>query len=152
MTHAPAPKKDSHPGIFPLTYSRIGILFRTSPMPRAATTSDPFNAIAEPRRRDIINLLAEADDRTVNDIVDTLRLPQPAVSKHLRVLRKVGLVTASKDGRNRRYRLVPHRLRPVHVWIKTFERFWTDHLDTIQEAAERKARERAPTKPPGPFG
>ena len=131
----------------------MGIIFQASLMPRAPTTSDPFNAIAEPRRRQIIELLAETDDRTVNDLVDRLKLPQPAVSKHLRVLRKVGLVTASKDGRNRRYRLNPHRLRPVHVWIKTFERFWTDHLDAVQEAAERKARERQQQQhPPGPFG
>ncbi len=110
-------------------------------MPRASTTSDPFNAIAEPRRREIIDLLAETDDRTVNDIVERLHIPQPAVSKHLRVLRKVGLVTAARQGRNRRYRLNPHRLRPVHAWIKTFERFWNEHLDSIQAAAERKARE-----------
>lgn len=112
-------------------------------MARAATTSDVFNAIAEPRRREIVDLLARGAQRDVTDLVLKLGLPQPAVSKHLGVLRKVGLVTVQKAGQRRLYRLNPQELKPVHDWIKTFERFWTDHLAGIKEAAERAAKERA---------
>jgi DNA-binding transcriptional ArsR family regulator len=110
-------------------------------MPRAATTADVFNAIAEPRRRDIIDLLAGGKPRAVNELVVTLRLPQPAVSKHLAVLRKVGLVSVSKDGQHRYYQLNARELKPVHDWVKTFERYWGHQLDRIKERAERKARE-----------
>lgn len=120
-------------------------------MPRAATTSDVFNAVAEPRRREIIDVLAGSSPRTVGQIVSRLRLPQPAVSKHLAVLRQVGLVTVRKDGQQRHYSLQPRELKVVHDWVKSYERFWTEHLDHIKEAAERKARELArkanPTKP-----
>ena len=112
-------------------------------MPRAATTTDVFNAIAEPRRREILGLLAERDGRSVNDLVDALRLPQPSVSKHLGVLRQVGLVEADRDGRQRVYRLVAERLKPVYEWVRTYERLWTHQLDRIQQRAERLARERA---------
>jgi DNA-binding transcriptional ArsR family regulator len=115
-------------------------------MPRASTTSDVFNAIAEPRRRQIINFLALAPERDVTEIVVNLGLPQPAVSKHLGVLRKVGVVTSHKSGQRRLYRLNPEELKPVHEWIQTFERFWTDQLDAIKLAAERAARERAASK------
>ena len=117
-------------------------------MARAPTTSDPFNAVAEPRRRQILDYLSEGTPRTVNELVVHLNLPQPAVSKHLGVLKKVGLVTATKDGQRRLYNLNPHPLKPVHDWIVTFERFWTDHLDHIKKAAEQKARERAAPPPP----
>jgi DNA-binding transcriptional ArsR family regulator len=110
-------------------------------MARAATTTDVFNAIAEPRRRDIINLLGGGAPRAVGELVVILRLPQPAVSKHLAVLRKVGLVTVSKDGQHRLYQLNPRELKPVHDWVKTFERYWGQQLDRIKERAERKARE-----------
>src|SRR5450432_2102928 len=107
-------------------------------MPRAATTSDVFNAIAEPRRREILDLLGMGAEHDVTEIVIRLGLPQPAVSKHLGVLRKVGLVAVQKAGQRRLYRLKPEELKPVHDWIQHFERFWTGHLDSIKEAAERK--------------
>src|SRR5262245_4973939 len=110
-------------------------------MPRAATTSDVFNAIAEPRRRTIIDLLARTGARPVNDLVAELRLPQPAVSKHLGVLREVGVVEVTRQGRSRVYRLNPDKLKPVHDWIKTYEHFWTRQLDRIRARAERAARD-----------
>jgi DNA-binding transcriptional ArsR family regulator len=109
-------------------------------MPRAATTSDVFNAIAEPRRREIVDLLAMGAERDVTELVLKLGLPQPAVSKHLGVLRKVGLVAVHKAGQRRLYRLNAKELKPVHDWIQNFERFWTDQLASIKEAAERKAK------------
>lgn len=109
-------------------------------MPRASTTSDVFNAIAEPRRRMIIDLLARSGDKPVGDLVEELNWPQPAVSKHLGVLRQVGIVDVTRDGRRRLYRLNPQKLKPVHDWIKTYERFWTRQLDRIRERAERAAR------------
>jgi DNA-binding transcriptional ArsR family regulator len=114
-------------------------------MARAATTTDAFNAIAEPRRREIIDLLAAGDakPRAVGEIVDALGLPQPAVSKHLGVLRKVGIVTVSKDGQHRLYRLNAEVLKPVHEWVKHFERFWAHQLDRIKQRAERKFQQRA---------
>src|SRR5882762_2573899 len=112
-------------------------------MARAATTSDVFNAIAEPRRREIVDLLALGAERDVTELVTKLGLPQSAVSKHLSVLRKVGVVAVHKAGQRRLYRLNPQELKPVHDWIQTFERFWTDHLDSIKEAAERKAKQLA---------
>src|SRR5438874_10402136 len=122
-------------------------------MARAPTTSDVFNAIAEPRRRAIVDLLAFGAERDVTELVLKLGLPQPAVSKHLGVLRKVGLVDVHKAGQRRLYRLNPRELKPVHDWTKTFERFWTEHLDSIKHAAEEKARQlaardRAATKHP----
>ncbi|MGQ0571416.1 MAG: ArsR/SmtB family transcription factor [Armatimonadota bacterium] len=117
-------------------------------MPRAATTTDVFNAIAEPRRREIINVLRSGRAHAVGELVETLRMPQPAVSKHLGVLRKVGVVSASKRGQHRLYRLNAEELKPVHDWVKTYERFWTHQLDRIKERAERKARERVALKSP----
>jgi DNA-binding transcriptional ArsR family regulator len=110
-------------------------------MARAATTSDVFNAIAEPRRRQIIDTLSDGRARPVGEIVAVLRLPQPAVSKHLAVLRAVGLLTVDKDGQHRLYRLNAKELKPVHDWVINFERYWTHQLDRIKERAERKARE-----------
>jgi DNA-binding transcriptional ArsR family regulator len=110
-------------------------------MPRAATTADVFNAIAEPRRREIVDLLAGGTARPVGELVARLRLPQPTVSKHLGVLRKVGLVSASRQGRQRLYQINPARLKPVHDWVKTYEQFWDHKLLRIKERAERKARE-----------
>jgi DNA-binding transcriptional ArsR family regulator len=112
-------------------------------MPRAATTSDVFNAIAEPRRRDIIDLLSGGDEHAVGDLVRTLRIGQPTVSKHLSVLRTVRIVSVSRRGRRRMYRLNPTALKPIHDWVKDYERFWTHHIDRIKERAEQKARERA---------
>ena len=107
-------------------------------MPRAATTTDAFNAIAEPRRRDIIALLIDGRDHAVNDVVTILRLPQPTVSKHLSVLRKVGIVTVRKRGKMRLYRLNPQELKPVHDWIKDYERFWTHQISQVKQRAEQK--------------
>lgn len=117
-------------------------------MPRAATTTDVFNAIAEPRRRDIIGLLVDGREHAVGDVVARLRIPQPAVSKHLSVLRKVGIVSVTKQGQLRLYRLNATELKPVHDWVKTFERFWTHQLDRIKERAERKMTERLARKKP----
>lgn len=111
-------------------------------MPRAATTTDVFNAIAEPRRREIIAVLVDGKEHAVGEVVSTLRLPQPAVSKHLSVLRKVGIVTVSKRGQLRMYRLNPKELKPVHDWVKTYERFWTHQIDKVKERAEQKMMQR----------
>ena len=116
-------------------------------MARAATTSDVFNAIAEPRRRQIIDTLSDGRARPVGEIVAVLRLPQPAVSKHLAVLRAVGLLSVDKDGQHRLYRLNAKELKPVHDWVINFERYWTHQLDRIKERAERKARGGASTPP-----
>lgn len=107
-------------------------------MPRAATTTDVFNAIAEPRRREIIGALGRGRAHAVGELVKTLRIPQPAVSKHLGVLRRIGIVSVSKHGRRRLYRLNAEQLKPVHDWVKRYERFWTHQLDRIKERAERK--------------
>jgi DNA-binding transcriptional ArsR family regulator len=117
-------------------------------MARATTTSDVFNAIAEPRRREIIDLLVNGKEQAVGDLVLRLRMPQPAVSKHLGVLRKVGVVSVSKRGQLRLYRLNAKELKPVHDWVKTYERFWTHQLDRIKERAEMKMANRL-TKPQG---
>jgi DNA-binding transcriptional ArsR family regulator len=107
-------------------------------MARAATTTDVFNAIAEPRRRELIDLLVDGQDHAVGDMVEALRIPQPAVSKHLGVLRKVGIVSVTKRGQLRLYRLDARELKPVHDWVKKYERFWAHHLDRIKQRAERK--------------
>jgi DNA-binding transcriptional ArsR family regulator len=106
-------------------------------MARAATTSDAFNAVAEPRRREILNYLA-LQERPVGDIVATLRLEQPSVSKHLRVLRDVGLVHMRRDGRQKLYRTNAEAIRPLHEWTSKFERFWQHQLSRIKERAEQK--------------
>ncbi len=109
-------------------------------MPRAATTSDPFNAVAEPRRREILNYLA-LQEKPVGDIVAELGLEQPSVSKHLGVLRKVGLVRVRRQGRHMFYRTNAEAIRPLHEWTKTFERFWSHQLLRVKERAEGKTRE-----------
>lgn len=105
-------------------------------MPRAATTSDPFNAVAEPRRRDILDYLASCE-RPVSDVVQALGLPQPSVSKHLRVLLDVGLVDVRRDGRQMFYRTNAENLRPLHEWTSRFERYWHHQLTRVKERAER---------------
>ncbi len=110
-----------------------------TPMPRASTTSDAFNAVAEPRRREILNYLA-LQERPVGDIVSSLRLEQPSVSKHLRVLREVGLVHVRRDGRQMLYRTNAEGIRPLHEWTGTFERFWRHQLQRIKERAEEKMK------------
>jgi DNA-binding transcriptional ArsR family regulator len=108
-------------------------------MPPTPTTSDVFSAIAEPRRRQIIDLLSRGSGLAVGAIVLSMGLPQPAVSKHLGVLREVGIVRVTKEGQHRVYELNVDQLRPVYDWIKTFERHWDRQLDRIRERAERKA-------------
>jgi DNA-binding transcriptional ArsR family regulator len=105
-------------------------------MPRAATTSDVFNAIAEPRRRDILGYLAP-QERAVGDIVVALGLAQPSVSKHLRVLRDVGLVDVRRDGRQAYYRTNADAIRPLHEWTGRFERYWRNQLARVKARAER---------------
>ena len=95
---------------------------------RAATTTDAFNAVAEPRRRQILDVLA-AGERSVNDLVAALGIPQPLMSKHLRVLREVDLVIARDDGRQRLYRLNGIALRPIYDWVKDFEQLWSERFD-----------------------
>lgn len=108
-------------------------------MARAATTADVFNAIAEPRRRAIIDALAECGAQSVNALVAMLRLTQPTVSKHLSVLRRVGVVSVAKEGRQRVYSLDADELKPVHEWAQTFERLWDHQLMRIKERAERSS-------------
>src|SRR2546423_12749805 len=107
-------------------------------MPRASTTSDAFNAVAEPRRRDILDFLA-LQERPVAEIVASLGLQQPSVSKHLRVLRNVGLVNVRRDGRQKLYRTNSEAIRPLHEWAATFERFWRHQLVRVKERAERQS-------------
>jgi DNA-binding transcriptional ArsR family regulator len=114
----------------------MGIYYRD--MARASTTSDAFNAVAEPRRRDILSFLAR-DERSVGDIVNALALEQPSVSKHLRVLKDVGLVHARRDGRNMLYRTNAEAIRPLHEWTETFERFWRHQLNRVKERAEAQS-------------
>ena len=97
---------------------------------RAATTTDAFNAVAEPRRRQIVDLLADGE-RSVNELVELLSLPQPQISKHLRVLREVGVVHVREDGRQRLYSLNAAALRPIHDWVKDYERLWSDRFDLM---------------------
>jgi DNA-binding transcriptional ArsR family regulator len=109
-------------------------------MPRASTTSDAFNAVAEPRRRDILNYLA-LQERSVTEIVDSLSIEQPSVSKHLRVLKDVGLVDVRRHGRNMLYRTNADAIRPLHEWTSTFERYWRHQLNQIKELAERRGHQ-----------
>jgi len=109
-------------------------------MPRAPTTADVFNAIAEPRRRQIVELLAQRGALAVGTLVAALGLPQPAVSKHLGMLRKVGVVAVIKQGRERVYNLEAKKLKTVHDWVKAFEELWGQQLSRIKERAEHRAR------------
>ena len=106
-------------------------------MARAATTSDAFNAIAEPRRRQILSYLA-LRERPVGDIVEELGFDQPSVSKHLRVLRNVGLVRMRCQGRHKFYRTNAEAIRPLHEWAGTFERYWQRQLQSIKKRAEEQ--------------
>ena len=107
------------------------------------TNSDVFNAVAEPRRREIVSLLADGRPKSVGQIVQSLKLAQPAVSKHLGVLRDVGVVSVEQQGKERFYSLNPKALKPLSDWVKPFEQFWSSQLDRIKERAERKAAARA---------
>ena len=111
-------------------------------MARAATTLDPFNAVAEPKRRQVLEVLADGE-MSVTDVVGRLGWPQPMVSKHLGVLKEVGLVTARRDGRQRLYSVNGERLKSIHDWAKMFEKFWAHQLLSIKARAERKAKEQS---------
>ena len=111
-------------------------------MARAATTSDAYNAVAEPRRREILTYLAQ-QERPVGEIAANLGLRQPSVSKHLRVLRNVGLVHMRCDGRQKLYRTNAEAIRPLHEWTATFERYWANQLSRIKERAETKSKEKS---------
>ena len=104
-------------------------------MARAATTTDVFNAVAEPRRREILDVLS-AGERPVNDLVARLGLGQPQVSKHLRVLREVGLVDVRDEGRQRVYRVNGHGLKPIHDWVSNYERMWTERFDALDSVLD----------------
>ena len=111
-------------------------------MARAATTTDPFNAVAEPRRRQILDALADGE-APVGELVERLGMSQPQVSKHLRVLREVGLVQVRERGRQRFYRLNGSRLKPIHDWVSNYERMWNerfDELDVVLEELKRKEK------------
>jgi DNA-binding transcriptional ArsR family regulator len=106
-------------------------------MARAATTSDAFNAVAEPRRREILAFLAE-QERPVGEIVRALEMEQPSVSKHLRVLKDVGLVDVRREGRRKLYRTNSEGIRPMYEWAAWFQQFWRRHLTGVKERAEAK--------------
>jgi DNA-binding transcriptional ArsR family regulator len=109
-------------------------------MARAATTTDAFNAVAEPRRRQILDVLSEGE-RSVSEVVGALGLGQPQVSKHLRVLREVGLVRVREDGRQRIYRLNARPLKPIHDWLREYEAAWDERLDRLDEVVQELRRE-----------
>jgi len=124
------------PGHIPIWVYNVG-------MARAATTADAFNAVAEPRRRQILDVLA-GGERPVNDLVKLIGLAQPQVSKHLRVLREVGLVEVRGEGRQRIYRLNGQPLKPIHDWVKDYERTWEERFEALDELLEQlKAKEEA---------
>ena len=108
-------------------------------MTRMAHPEDVFTAIAEPRRREVLAVLSDGREYAVNDIVIRMKIAQPAVSKHLGALRRAGVVTMVKRGQHRIYRLNAEGLKPVHDWVKVFERYWTHQVDQIKQRAERKA-------------
>jgi DNA-binding transcriptional ArsR family regulator len=108
---------------------------------RAASTTDAFNAVAEPRRRQILDFLA-GGERPVNDLVRLLGLSQPLVSKHLRVLREVGVVEVRDEGRRRLYRLNGRALKPIHDWVKNYERSWSVRFDRLDGVLEEMTEEK----------
>lgn len=123
-----------------MTYSHSGIYFG---MARSSATLDAFTAVAEPRRREVLGALAAGGgEQAVGDLVITLGWPQPQVSKHLGVLREVGLVTVRRRGRHRVYSVNGEQLKPIYDWVQMFEQFWAQHIDRIKERAERAAQER----------
>lgn len=111
-------------------------------MARARTTQDPFNAVAEPKRRQLLDALGGAE-RSVNELVERLRWPQPMVSKHLAVLKKVGLVTERREGRQRWYRVNAEKLKPIYDWVTPYERYWSEsyeRLDDLLRSLQKKEK------------
>jgi DNA-binding transcriptional ArsR family regulator len=130
-----------HQSFCRLTYSYMGMYHRPE-MARAATTADAFNAVAEPRRRQILDVLT-GGERPVNDLVRAVGIPQPQVSKHLRVLRQVGVVDVRERGRQRLYRLNGRALKPIHDWVTAYEDAWSERfeqLDAVLEDLKQKER------------
>jgi DNA-binding transcriptional ArsR family regulator len=117
-------------------------------MARTATTADAFNAVAEPRRRQILDALA-GGERPVNDLVRVLGLAQPQVSKHLRVLREVGAVDVRENGRQRLYRLNGQALKPIHDWVKAYERTWAERFDQLDIVLDDLKKEQQGDDPSG---
>ncbi|HWE10110.1 MAG TPA: metalloregulator ArsR/SmtB family transcription factor [Solirubrobacteraceae bacterium] len=109
-------------------------------MARAATMSDAFNAVAEPRRREILDQLA-GGQRSVNELVELLDLTQPQISKHLRVLREVGVVDVRGDGRRRLYSVNARALKPIHDWVSGYERLWSERFEALDAVLDRHKRE-----------
>jgi DNA-binding transcriptional ArsR family regulator len=109
-------------------------------MARAATTTDAFNAVAEPRRREILDVLA-GGERPVNDLVTSLGLAQPQVSKHLKVLREVGLVDVRDEGRQRLYRLNGRKLKPIHDWVSNYRQAWEDRFQVLDQLLDELIHE-----------
>jgi len=110
-------------------------------MARAAAATDAFNAVAEPRRREILDLLASGGERPVNEVVRLLGISQPLASKHLRVLREVGAVEVREEGRLRLYRLNARALKPIHDWVRGYERFWSGRFDRLDVVLEELKEE-----------
>ena len=118
-------------------------------MARTATTEDAFNAVAEPRRRQILDVLGDGE-RPVNDLVVLVGLTQPQTSKHLRVLREAGVVDVRVDGRQRLYRLNGQALKPIHDWVKGYERSWSERFDRLDAVLDDlKRAEDGPTTSQG---
>ena len=109
-------------------------------MARTPTTHDPFNAIAEPKRRELLELL-QTEELAVNDIVDRLGWTQPMVSKHLGVLKQVGLVSERRDGRQRFYRTNAEQLKPIYDWVAPFERYWSERFNRLDEVLEQRKQQ-----------
>ena len=110
-------------------------------MARTPTTHDPFNAVAEPKRRQVLEALG-TQERSVNELVDLLGWNQPSVSKHLGVLKQVGLVSERRVGRQRMYRVNAERLRPIYDWVAPFERIWTERFERLDEVLQEMQKER----------
>src|SRR5204863_6210592 len=129
-----------HPGPFESFLITCPYGYMVVEMARAATTADAFNAVAEPRRRQILDVLA-GGERPVNDLVQALGLAQPQVSKHLRVLREVGAVDVRDVGRQRLYRLNGEALKPIHDWVKNYERSWSERFEQLDSVLEELKQE-----------
>ncbi len=110
-------------------------------MARAPTTYDPFNAVAEPKRRQVLEALG-MKERSVNELVKQLGWNQPMVSKHLRVLKQVGLVSERRDGRQRLYRVNAERLKPIYDWVAPFEHYWNESFDRLDEVLEEMKKDK----------
>jgi DNA-binding transcriptional ArsR family regulator len=109
-------------------------------MARAATTTDAFNAVAEPQRRRILDVLAQGE-RSVTELIAALGLSQPQVSKHLRVLREVGVVRVRDDGRRRLYRLNGPALKPIHDWVKAYAETWEQRFEAMDDVLDQLTRQ-----------